>query len=226
MAETSKTDLQFLEQFEPDVFWEKHGKKIILTVAAVVAMGLLFVYQQRQAEQAERDAARRLAQANDPATLQAIAQEFKGQPLAGQALLRLADLHSQAGRLAEAEAIYRDFISSDPQHPLVDSARLGQASVTEALGNFEAAREQYQQLVNKPGSYAAIAGKVGVARCTEALGQIKEARQLYEELMPVVSGTAWEAQVSIRWAVLGRNIETPTPEPPTAIPQIRPVPNP
>lgn len=207
MAEPSKTDLQFLDQFEPDVFWQQHGKKVLMGLVAVAAIVLIFVLRQRQAEQAEAEAARRLAQAGDPGSLQRIATEYRTKPLGAQALFRLADLHYQAGRLAEAAAAYQELINNHAQHPLIDTARLGLAAVSEAQGNFEAARDQYNQLASRPGSYAAIAGKIGLARCLEALGQIKQARQLYEELMPSVMGTPWEAEVSIRWAVLGRDAE-------------------
>ena len=43
MAETSKQDAQFLEQFEPNVFWQKHGRKILWGIGAVALVVALFL---------------------------------------------------------------------------------------------------------------------------------------------------------------------------------------
>jgi tetratricopeptide (TPR) repeat protein len=221
VPESSKTDLQFLDQFEPDLFWKTHGRKIIIGLVAVLVVGLVFILQQREAEQTEIDTARQLSQTADPGTLQRIADQYRGKPLGAQALLRLADVHYQAGRMAEAATAYQEFLNRHPRHSLTDTARLGLAAATEAQGNFEAARDQYTTLASRPDGYAAIAGKVGLARCLEALGDLKQARQLYEELMPSVLGSPWESEVSIRWAVLSRHPQarpaSPAEEPP-AIP--------
>ena len=61
----------------------------------------------------------------------------------------------------------------------------------------------------------ALAAKLGAARCAEALGQTKEARQLYEELRPVVQGSSWETEVSVRYLVLSRMTEVNTNVPAT-----------
>ena len=124
MAETTKQDVKFLEQFEPDVFWQQHGRKILWGFAAVAAIALIAVYKQRQAAEREEAAAVRLSQANDPATLQAIAKDFPEKPVGAQALLRLAELHFEAGHYPAATAAYQELLTRFPSSPLAEPVRL------------------------------------------------------------------------------------------------------
>src|SRR5437867_2625220 len=206
VAETTRQEAEFLQQFEPDVFWQKHGKKILIGVAAIVLIGLAAVYRQRLAAEQEEAAAAELAQARDPAALQRLAQDYRGQPLGAQALLRLAEERLQAGQYQEASATFQQFINEFPRHPMLESAQLALAATQEAQGNLEAARNQYQQIVlTSPKGYTAIAARLGAARCAEALGLTKEAQQIYEELRPITQGSPWETEVYVRWTVLSRS---------------------
>ena len=208
MAETNKTPVEFLNQFEPDLFWQQHGRKIIWGVIAVLAIGVIIVQMQRQAAEHETEAAARLAQAAEPGAVSQLAHEYHGKALGAQALLRLAELHAQAGRVVDAQAAYQEFLTAYPQHPLADAAQLGQAAMLEIAGKLEEAKARYLQLAFKSSIYTGVAAKLGAARCAEALGQGKEARQLYEELTHAVAGTPWALTVAVRLAVLGRSQET------------------
>ena len=207
MAEINKSAAELLTQLEPELFWQLHGRKIVWGVVAVLAAVVVVVQVQRQAADREVEAAERVAQTVDPGLLQPLAREYKGKNLGAQALLRLADVHSQAGRLTEAQAAYQEFLTVYPQHPLADSAQLGQAATLEAAGKLEDAKARYLQIVSRPNSYATVAAKLGVARCAETLGQTKEARQYYEELAPAVAGTQWALPVALRLDVLARSKE-------------------
>ena len=207
MAEINKSAAELLTQLEPELFWQLHGRKIVWGVVAVLAAVVVVVQVQRQAADREVEAAERVAQTVDPGLLQPLAREYKGKNLGAQALLRLADVHSQAGRLTEAQAAYQEFLTVYPQHPLADSAQLGQAATLEAAGKLEDAKARYLQIVSRPNSYATVAAKLGVARCAETLGQTKEARQYYEELAPAVVGTQWALPVALRLDVLARSKE-------------------
>jgi len=211
MADINKTAVEFLEQFEPDLFWQKHGRKILWGVVVALAVGVIAVQMQRQAAEREEEAAGRLTQATDPLALQQLARDYKGKEIGAQACLRLANLQSQAGRLPEAVAAYQEFLTIYPHHPLTDAAQLGQATSLETAGKLEDAKSRYLQIAARPSSYTVVAAKLGAARCAEALGQTKEAVQLYEELVPAVAGTQWAVPVAIRLDVLARSQETVSP---------------
>lgn len=205
MAEPNKQDAAFLQQFEPDVFWQQHGKKVLGGLAALAVVGFGAYYYQRQAAEQEEAAAAQIALAVDPATLQRLAQDFQGKPIGAQALLRLAEMQMLAGRNKEAGEAFQSFLTQFPNHPMTESALLGLAAAQESAGDFQAAKTQYQQiLLSRPSSYVAIAAKLGAARCAEALGLTKEALQAYEELRPALRGSPWETEVNLRYMVLIR----------------------
>ena len=208
MAEIKKPAVELLTQLEPELFWQLHGRNIVWGFVAVLAAIVVVVQVQRQAAERETESADRIAQAVEPGLLLQLAHEYKGKNLGAQALLRLADVQTQAGHLTEALGAYQEFLTAYPQHPLVDSAQLGQAASLESAGKLEDAKARYLQLSARPGSYTSIAAKLGAARCAETLGQTKEARQLYEELAPVVAGTQWALPVALRLDVLARSKET------------------
>ena len=216
MAEISKSDAGFLGQFEPDVFWQQHRRKIIGGLVAVLAVALAIVYWQRQGAQEEERAAVRLATARDLDSLQAIVRDYPGKEVGAQAMLRLGDLYFQEGKLEDAASTYQQFLTAFPRHGQVPAALLGVAAVQEAEGKFEAAKGQYLQLVaSHPTAYTALAAKLGAARCAMKLGDTKEARQFYEELMAVTQGTHWQTEVMLGWTVLSREAE-PSAAPSTA----------
>lgn len=208
MADVNKTSVEFLEQFEPDLFWQAHSRKILWGLVGALAVVVVVVQMQRQAAEREEAATVRLNQVTEPLALQQLAREYKGKAIGAQAYLRLANLQSQAGRFPEALAAYQEFLTVYPHHSLASAAQLGQAASLEMVGKLEDAKMQYAQLATRPNSYTVLAAKLGAARCAENLGQTKEAVQLYEELMPVVAGTQWALPVAIRLDVLARSQET------------------
>ena len=217
MADTSKQDVDFLQQFEPDVFWQQHGKKILTGLAVVVLVGLVFYFRQKQAADQAEAAAAELANAVSPAALQKLAEEFRGKEIGAQALFRLAELEARTGRFAEAGQAFQAVLAQYPNHPMAESAQLGLAVIQEAQGDFQGAKSRYQQiLVGHPGGYTAVAAKIGLARCAEGLGLTKEAQQAYEELRAVTRGSPWETEIYVRSIVLGRThteapIDVPAP---------------
>lgn len=208
MAETSQTD-SYLQQFEPNVYWQKNSRKIVWGVVAVLTVGVFaYLWQWKQNQQAEA-AATKLAAARDIPSLEVVIKDFPGQEVAAQALLRLADMQYSAGRYTDAGSSYQKFLKDFPNHPLAEGAQFGLATVAEAQGQYEQARTQYNSMASGR-SYVAVGARLGVARCTELLGQVKEARQLYEELMASVQGTPWQAEAYMRYTVLGRELPKPT----------------
>ncbi len=205
MTDTNKINFSDLEQFEPDLFWQAHGRKIIWATVAALAVGLIAYFSQQQRLQEADAAAARLAQAADATSLQQIIQEFPDAEVSAAAMIRMADLHYREGRYPDAANTYQEFLAKHPKHLLGDAARLGLAAIQEATGNYEGARSLYSQLANaNPPGYGAVAAKLGMARCSELMGQANEARHLYNEVMAADQAGAWQGEAFFRWTVLGR----------------------
>ncbi len=215
MEGTSRTDIRVVEQFEPEIFWEHHGKKIITAGVAVLAVGIAVFYWQRQASEREQRAATSLAEATNVKSLERVVEDYPKSEVAAQALLRLANLHFQAGQYSEAGAAYQRFVNDYSSHPLIQSALLGMAAAQEALGNLQEARDQYTRIVaSYPRGYAVWSARMGAARCSEGLGQIKEAQQAYEEILSAGRGSPWQSEAYLRWVVLGRDHKNDLPAQP------------
>jgi predicted negative regulator of RcsB-dependent stress response len=203
--ETKTTLIKELEQFEPDVFWEKHGKQVIAGTVAVLVVIVGLLMWQRQQQSGEEQEALKLSQAVDITRLEQFVNSSGSKSLVPMALMRLGDLHFREGRYAEAGTTYQKLVDIYPRSSFVAGARFSLAAIQEAQGQFEAARGLYSQLAGGTSGYAGYQARLGVARCTEALGQTKEARQLYEELLMAGQMSGGQSLPMVRWAVLGRS---------------------
>ncbi len=223
MAREAQDDLRITDQFDFEVFWEKHGNQITGGVIAVAAFGLVLLYWQHQTNyQAER-AAEGLARATDSASLQAVARDFPKSPVAAEALARLGDLYYRNGRYADAANTYQSLMRDFPGHPLAVSSKIGLAAVLEAQGQLDGAKAQYLQIINSnPNGYTANAAKMGLARCLEIQGQKKEARQLYEELLAAGQNSPWFEKAYLRMVILNRDLPAEKADQPPANPSPAP----
>lgn len=223
MAPEAQDDLRITDQFDFEVFWEKHGKQITGGVIVIALFGLVLLYWQHQANYQAEQATESLARATDSASLQAVARDFPKTPVAAEALARLADLYYRNGRYPEAASAYQSLIMDFPNHPLAVSSKLGLAAVLEAQGQLDNAKAQYLQIINTdPNGYTANAAKMGLARCLEIQGQKKEARQLYEELLALGQNSPWFEKAYLRMVVLNRDLPSEKADQPSATPSPAP----
>jgi tetratricopeptide (TPR) repeat protein len=224
MAREAQDDLRITDQFDFEVFWEKHGKQITGAVIAVAAFGLILLYWQHQTTFQAEQATESLAHATDSASLQAVVRDFPKSLVAPEALARLADLYYRNGRYPEAANTYQSLMTDFPGHPLAVSSKIGLAAALEAEGNLAGANAQYLQVINSdPNSYIANAARMGLARCLEIQGQKKEARQLYEELLAAGRNSPWFEKAYLRMVVLNRDVPPEKADQPSANPSPAPV---
>jgi len=205
VTETNKISFSEFEQFEPDVFWQHHGRKILWATAAALAVGLIaYMWQQQRLQEAET-ASSRLVQANDAPSLQQIIQAYPDTEVAAAAMIRLADMYFREGRYPDAANVYQGFLQKDPGHFLIDAANLGLAAIQESAGNYTDARSLYSKLITtNPNGYGTMEAKLGMARCAELLGQPTEAQQIYNEVMAADQSGAWQGEAIFRWTILNR----------------------
>ena len=207
MATEAQDDLRITDQFNFEVFWEKHGKQITGAAIAIAAFGLVLLYWQHQTTYRAEQAAERLAHATDSAALAAIARDFPNTPVAAEALSRMADALYRNGRYADAANTYQSIIREFPDSALAVSSKIGLGETLEAQGNVDGAKAQYMQIINSgANSFIASSAKMGLARCLEIQGQKKEARQVYEEILSAGQGSPWFEKAYLRMVVLNRDV--------------------
>ena len=141
------------------MFWEKHGKTVITLIVCVV-LGLFGRWGFQQfAEARERAVSAEYAAANDAASLRAFADARPTAPLAGAALLRLADEAYLAGNFAAAQADYEAAAKVLAGSPLSDRARLGQAISKLQAGDAAGARTGLEALANDVAASRTLRGE-------------------------------------------------------------------
>jgi TolA-binding protein len=219
MTREAQDDLRITDEFDFEVFWQRHGKQLTGAVIAIAAFGLVLLYWQHQTNFEAERATESLAHARDSASLQAVVRDFPKSPVAVEALARLADLYYRNGRYTEAATAYQTLMRDYPGNPLAVSSKIGLAQVLEAQGNLDGAKAQYSQIISSgAGSYIANDARMGLARCLEFQGQKKEARQLYEELLAVGQNSPWFEKAYLRMVVLNRDVAPEKADQPPASP--------
>jgi tetratricopeptide (TPR) repeat protein len=219
MANEPKNDFGYGEQFEPDVFWEAHGRKIIWGLVGLVVLTVAGYYWQATAQAERENMATRFSEAETPDALESLIRDYGTKPVAANALLKLGTLQFEAGRFDEAEQVYKRFIQGFPSHPLVPQARYGLAVVAEARGQHGEASQLYQNFVQQYVTSPLVpAARVGLARCAEALGQKEQALQLYQDAVAAASvatasRTFWGEVASARQTMLTRDKSKDAPAP-------------
>lgn len=214
-----RSEFVFGEQFEPDVFWEEHGRQIAGVIVLIVAVGLgLFIWQRRVTAFAQ-EASDQLIAARDADSLQQVLREHADDAVGPLASLQLAELLFRQGRWDDSERQFEAFLRAYPDHELALSARLGLAAVAESRGDVAAARDLYNQLTGTgPGNYAVLAARAGLARCAAELGQTNDALRAYEELMALAQGSPQRMDAYFRSTVLKRDVPREAPaDPATAL---------
>jgi tetratricopeptide (TPR) repeat protein len=207
MARDAQDELRITNQFNFEVFWAEHGKRITTAVVVVGILGFVLLYWQHQSSLQGEQAADSLAHATDVASLEQVTRDFPKSPVAAEAMSRLADVYYRNGKYAEAASTYERITRDFPTHPLAESAKVALAGILEAQGNLDGASTQYFQIVNSnPNAYVANSARMGLARCLEGLGRKKEARQVYEEILASGQNSPWFAQAYLQWVVLSRDV--------------------
>jgi tetratricopeptide (TPR) repeat protein len=225
MARDAQDELRITNQFDLEVFWAEHGKRIMAAIVAVGILGIVILYWHRQSSLVVERAADSLARASDVVSLEQVTRDFPKSPVAAEALSRLADFYYRNGKYTEAASTYERITRDFPTHPLAEAAKVSLAEILEAQGNLDGASMQYLQIVNSSSnSYVANSAKMGLARCLEGLGRKKEARQIYEEILAAGQNSPWFAQAYLQWVVLNRDalpekVEESSAKPTTAPPQ-------
>lgn len=223
MAQDAQDGLRITDQFDFEVFWANHGKRITIAVVVIVALGFVLLYRQHQSSLQAEQAAEALARAADVSSLEQVIRSFPGSQSAAAALSRLADLYFRNGRFADAANTYQRIERDFPGHPLAESAKLGVATILEAQGNWDGAKAEYLQILNvNPNSYIVNAAKMGLARCLEIQGQKKEAAQYYQEVAVSAQNSPWFQQAYLRLLVLNRDVMPEKPDQPSAQTNIMP----
>jgi predicted negative regulator of RcsB-dependent stress response len=185
---------------------EVNLKRIIAATGIIIAAALIFYYVSSQREQKEIDAGRAMTDTTiaSAGTQSAdgflkISADYPG-TLAGQrALLQGASALFAAGRYADAQAQFKNFLDAHPDSAFSDQAALGVAASLDAQGKEDLAVGAYQRVLNGSSDAMAVSiAKLATARIYESQGKLKEALAFYQDVARSNPNSSLGSEAAVR----------------------------
>lgn len=155
-----------------ELFWEEHHQKLLVAALASVLLLLLtagvFFWNHAQTMAAEA----LFFGATDKSSWEKVVARYPRSLVAGNALLLIAQAAAQEQQYEAAKETYQRFLEHFPHHPLAINALLGKAMNDDAMGNFQAAIDEFQQAATAyASSYGAPLALMMEARLLIRLGK-------------------------------------------------------
>lgn len=193
------------------VAWAHANQKrliIYATAVAVVAGGYWLytwsgAHHQRMASEALSDVRPSAAPGTENRTVPAdaflkVAEQYPGTASAGRAVLLAAGALFDAGKYAEAQAKFEQFLRDAGDSPWRVEAQIGVAASLEAAGKNDAALSNYKAILDKhPSDATTPQVKFAMARLNVALNKPDQALRLYEEMARVPHNDSWSSEAEI-----------------------------
>ena len=172
------------EEFDMLAFWIQHKSKVLLFVLFLIVGLLAFAIFQYTQYKARESAANDYGKAQTIDDLRRVATEHASSPVAGDALLRVAEKLRAENKIDESTLALKDFIAKYPDHSLISGAWMSLAVNLEAQEKVDDALVNYQKIVaSYPTSFSAPAALVAQARIYKEKGKIDEAKRAYETVI-------------------------------------------
>ncbi|MEY2558025.1 MAG: Outer rane lipoprotein, partial [Verrucomicrobiota bacterium] len=131
----------------------------------------------------------------------------------------LANEQRKQKKYAEANATLQSFISKNPKHELIGTARMAMAANLEALGKRDEALMTYQRIAaDSPQAYTAPMALMSTVPLLKEKNQIEEARRVCETIITQYreSAVSMEATQQLRLLKGGNEPVKTAPPPPVA----------
>ena len=177
------------------VFWERFkneiiGALIVVLLAVVGFTGYRF-YSDRQAAAASA----LLASAKSAQDYQQVIDRYPKTPAGADAYLLLAEAQRGEKKFAEANATLQVFITKNPHHEFVSTARMAMAANLESMGKSDEALSTYQQIASTyPNSFNAPLALLSQVYILKAKNRTEEARRICETILTQHRTSFWAGE--------------------------------
>ena len=169
---------------ETQVFWSRYQRPIMIGVAVVLFGIAVYGAYRFYAVRRDAAAANLLANAKNAADYQKIIADYPGAGAAASAYLLLATRQREQQQFAEANGTLQKFISANPDHQLVTTAKMAMAANAESLGKVDEAVEMYRRIAaDYPKNFNAPLALLAQVQLLKGKGQIEEARRVCETIL-------------------------------------------
>lgn len=181
------------------LFWKNYRNALLLGVAIVVGGIVGREIWRNVAASRELAIGQAFAAAESIDTRQAFVREHPDHPLAGVAMLLIADAHYENGEFDLAATAYDEAARASTDSVLVARARLGSGVAQIQAGRPDAGRSVLQELVDDPNQLEAIRteARYQLAALAVASGDMARARTELDALVQMDSAPAWGQQIAL-----------------------------
>jgi len=196
-----------------EAFWFHHKTKLLALLGILLLAGLGTFGWMAITTASTRAAADKLAVATDLPAFEAVAKEYPRTQAGADALLRIAALQRDAGRLQESTAAFQQFIDTFPKHSLIGGAWLGIGQNAAAGGDPKLAMTTFTELASKyPSSYAAPFALYAAAEIHLRNFERSEAQALFQKITTAHSSSYVARLATMQLSALGSEDVLATPQ--------------
>jgi predicted negative regulator of RcsB-dependent stress response len=184
---------------ETRVFWERFKTEIIavliIALLAVIGFTGYRFYSDRQAATASA----LLASAKSAQDYQQVIARYPNTPAGADAYLLLAEAQRSEKKFAEANTTLQVFITKNPNHEFVSTARMAMAANLESMGKSDEALSMYEQIASTyPNSFNAPLALLSQVYILKTKNRMDDARRICETILTQHSFWAGEAVQELR----------------------------
>src|SRR5256885_10586374 len=181
--------------FETIVFWERFKNEIIAVLIIIVLAVIGFTGYRFYSDRQAAAASALLASAKSAQDYQQVIDRYPKTPAGADAYLLLAEAERGEKRFAEANATLQAFITKNPNHEFVSTARMAMAANLESMGKSDEALSTYQQIASTyPNSFNAPLALLSQVYILKAKNRTEEARRICETILTQHRTSFWAGE--------------------------------
>lgn len=204
-------------------FLDRNQKNlIILSILIALGTGAYVVYSGIE-ESKETTAGNALNKAEDLASLQAVVTDHAATKAAQSAMILLADKQWTEGQQEAALTTLRNFISANPKHPGLGSAKASLGAKLMAQGKSADAATVLQEVADDPANrFAAPFALIALGDMARAAGDATKAETFYNKVKTDFATSSYAQEATKRAASLKAKAPVEIAPPPAPKPEEKP----
>jgi TolA-binding protein len=180
---------------ETRVFWERFKYQIIAGLLVLLIALVAFIAYRFYSDRRAATASALLASAKDASQYEQLIARYPDTPAGVDAYLLLAEAQRQEKKFTEANATLQTFITKNPNHEFVSTARMAMAANLESMGKSDDALSMYHQIAsNSPNSFSAPLALLSQVYILKAKNRPEEARRICETILTQYRASFWAGE--------------------------------
>src|SRR5213593_2164336 len=180
---------------ETRVFWERFKSQIVATLVVLMVAAAGFVAYRVYVDRQSAAASALLARSKSAEDYQQVIARYPKTPAGADAYLLLAEAQRKEGKFADANATLQVFITQNPNHEFVSTARMAMAANLESMGKSDEALSIYEQIASTyPNSFNAPLALLSQVYILKTKNRMDDARRICETILTQHRASFWAGE--------------------------------